>query len=232
MGFFISPEGHLLTNLHVVKPWLFDGRMALIEETCKRWFHEWAYRHDLNVAMQRGTMLDAYTSQLKVKGVLDAILLVPQGKVFSIENAERCRVLTAGEDTNIDVALIQTEKGELPSRARYINVKDSMDISDAAYNVGERVYVIGFPRGIMFQNSSDEKGIQVYAQPGNVTQQPSQYEFSYNAQTAGGSSGAPVFNRFGKLIGVNHAGYASTQGYNFGIKSKYVQELLAAPRKN
>ena len=79
------------------------------------------------------------------------------------------------------------------------------------------------------QEGENEKGIQVYAQGGDITRQDSEFEFSYNAATTGGASGSPVFNKYGMLIGVHHAGVNATQGFNYGVKAKYIKELLDNP---
>ena len=177
----------------------------------------------------------AYISQIKVEGVLDNLLFIPQGKYYSTENAVKCRVLSAGDDPEEDVALIQSERGEIPNGARCVNVTDSMDISNEALTVGQHVYTIGFPTGQnpLLQKAANEKGIQVIAQGGNIIQQDSEYEFGYNAPTTGGASGSPVFNKYGMLIGVHHAGLSqtSTQGYNYAVKAKCVKKILEETHK-
>jgi S1-C subfamily serine protease len=102
-----------------------------------------------------------------------------------------------------------------------------MDVTDDALKVGHHIYTIGFPFGKSIQFDK-EKGIQVIAQGGDITQQNSEFDFAYNAATFGVASGSPVFNEYGMLIGVHHAGLsqAGVQGYNYGIKAKYVKELL------
>lgn len=147
-GFFVSNEGHIITNLHVTKPWLFDEKPTRekLEELCKIMFHDYASKKDLAATLEgQSAILDAYTSQIKVEGVLDRILMVPQGKVLSSDNAELCQEISKSENSDIDVALIQTVKGELPRRARCINVKDSIDVSDKVLEVGRHMYYLGFP---------------------------------------------------------------------------------------
>lgn len=236
-GFFVSQDGQIITNLHVVKPWLFDNNQAIAEEVFKKHFAQNLSLKDYQTQGAYGALTgDAvYISQLKVEGVLDGLLFVPQGKYYSNENAVMCRVLSAGDDINKDVALIQSEKGELPHGARYINVTDSLDCSNEALAVGNHVYTIGFPDGndSFLQRSDNEKGLQVIAQGGNIIQQDSEFDFGYNAPTTGGASGSPVFNKYGMLIGVHHAGKSKVakHGYNYGIKAQYVKELLEKPHK-
>jgi len=49
----------------------------------------------------------------------------------------------------------------------------------------------------------------------------------YDAQTAAGGSGGPVFNREGKVIGVNHAVLEGFEGSNFGVPARFAEPLLA-----
>jgi len=231
-GFFISNDAKLMTNLHVVKPWLFDDHIKQMEEYKSILTFKLSKVAELIVANQVNLGLTAFISQLKVEGELDYIALIPQGDVFDETNLTKCRVLSAGNDPNVDIALIQTVSKRMPtSDCTYVNVIDSMDIRDEVLKVGEHVYIIGFPAGLGLQELKNEKGIQVIAQGGDIIQMDSEFEFRYNAATTGGASGSPVFNKYGMLIGVHHAGAAATQGYNTGIKTKYVKQLLESPHR-
>lgn len=233
-AFFISNDGKLITNLHIAKPWLFTNDIEVLRDYYTEKLAKIAASSDIVGAFTgKGvTGLTAYVSQVKVVGVLDEIAIVPQGELFDPDNFIKCHVLSAGEDINKDVALIQTKSKRLPtSDCTFVNVVDSMNISDDALKVGSRIYTIGFPLGKHLQTGSQHEGLHVVGQDGKIIQESSEFEFGYNAPTFGGASGSPVFNEFGMLIGVHHAGFSQgvTQGYNMGIKSKYVKELLDNP---
>lgn len=228
-GFFVSPKGEIVTNLHVAKPWLFGDEQQKLEEICKNKFHEFALKADIyKIVNEEQDLLDSYTSQIKVKGVMDKLVLVPQGKIFSNENAESCRVLSAGDDINIDISLVQTEKGELPSHARFINVTDSLEDSDDAFKVGYHMYTLGFPQYSSLPKS--EKGIQAPGRGGSITASELEYQFGFDAVSLGGASGSPIFNDKGMLIGVLNSGLAGAN-FNYGIKAKYLKDLINSPHK-
>ena len=235
-AFFVSNDGKLLTNLHVVKPWIFNSAEEAIKNYYAQLLAKVIAKQDV-INMFSGvnaTGLTAYISQVKVTGVLDNIALVPQGETFDPDNFIKCRVLSAGSDKAKDIALIQTVSKRLPTGdCTFVNVTDSMDVSDEALSVGNHVYTLGFPRGTnnLLQKEGYHTGIQVIAQGGTIIQQNSEFDFGYNAPTTGGASGSPVFNDQGKLIGIHHQGFSQveTQGYNYGVKAKYIKELLESP---
>lgn len=232
-GFFISDDGQIITNLHIVKPWLFDKSIATFENYYRQQFAKVAETRAAALA-RMGIYpegLSAYISQIKIKGVSDGVLMIPQGKFFSSENAIKCTVLSAGEEKEKDVALIQSDKMELPNKfASYVNVKDSMEVSEEALSVGKSMFTIGYPHGLSLQDMKSEKGIQVFCHTGHISQAGGEYGFYFDAVSAGGASGSPIFNDKGMLIGVLHAGI-SKENITEGVKAKYVKELLDNPHK-
>lgn len=232
-GFFISDDGQLITNLHVVKPWLFNNIGQLLQD-----YYSARLAGAVEILNRKlgATTWSALVPQLKVEGKLDYIALLPQGETYDPDNIIKCKVLSAGSDINKDVALIQTVSKRLPtSKCTTVNVQDSIDVSEEALTVGEHVYTIGFPTGMnyegLIQKDASDNGIQVVGQGGSINQHASQFDFGYNAQTTGGASGSPVFNKYGMLVGVHHQGTSSveTQGFNYGVKAKFVKELLETP---
>lgn len=226
-GFFISKEGYLVTNLHVVKPWLFDGEGERLQREFARAFP--SYVEYLN-NKYRTNQFSAYLSEVKVQGVLDYVALIPHGEVFDGDNIIKCRVISAGEDINKDVALIQTVSKRLPTGdCTIVNVQDSMDVSDDALQVGEHIYTLGFPLLTSLQDQQSENGIQLLARGGSITQILNEYQFGFDAASFGGASGSPIFNDKGMLVGILNAGVTGTQGFNYGVKAKYIKDLLDSP---
>ena len=226
-GFFVSQDGKLVTNLHIVKPWLnIDGsnNEKLIEDYYKKYF---AGIVGKLVAIDTDfSILNAYISQVKVKGVIDYIALVPQSAQFDVDNMIKCKVIyDEGDNLDKDVALIKTIDNKLPERCTYVNIKDSLNVSEDALNVGEYVRTIGFPKGIDAQKLTSTDGIQVFQHKGQITKKSEQYSFVFDATSSAGASGSPIFNDNGMLVGVLNATYTD-KNITYGIKAKYVKEML------
>lgn len=223
-GFFISKDGIIATNLHIVKPWL-DGELdkELEKEIQKRFAYDVEY---LNKYINVG--YSAYISQVKVKGVLDYIALVPQGEIFDKENIRECRAYAAGDDLKKDVALIKMVSTTMPQKYTWVNVQDSMDLSEKALEVNSHVVTFGFPHSHSLQKDVENKGIFAFSHPGEISREPDDFGFYFTSNSAAGASGSPIFNKYGMLIGVLSAGYEK-ENITFGIKAKYVKELLDNP---
>lgn len=227
-GFFISNDGKLLTNLHVVKPWLEDnGKVKeMLQNEMSRLF---ATIVEALKGKALPVSLSAYLSQVKVEGVLDYIALVPQGEVFDKDNIKKCKVLSAGDDIREDVALIQMISGNgLPNSCTCVNVTDSLDATEDDLVVGAKVITFGFPHGHGLQEESET--LKAFCNAGAISQQPTEFGYMINLTSAGGASGSPIFNNKGMLIGILNSG---VEGENFtgAIKAKYIKKLLEEPYK-
>lgn len=219
-GFFISKDGKLLTNLHIVKPWLEEEDVRKnLQNKISGLF---GTIYELLKGKALSYSLSAYLSQVKVEGVLDYIALVPQGEIFDKENIKKCKVLAAGDDLKEDVALIQLI-GSMPSYCTFVNVEDSIDISEKNLTVGSDITTFGFPHGHDLQE--EKETLKAFCNTGKISREPTEYGFTMNLTSAGGASGSPIFNSEGKLIGILSRG---VKGENFteAVKAKYIQKLL------
>lgn len=106
-----------------------------------------------------------------------------------------------------DVALLRIKAHGLP--------RLSIEASPPA--VGSRVYVLGAPRGLDF-SITDGLVSQIRTIEGASVIQIS-------CPSAPGSSGAPLLNERGGVVGIAVSGLPSTQGLNFAMLGKYVLGL-------
>ncbi len=211
-GFFISEDGAIVTNLHVAKPWVFDEEL---QTSIKAWYRE---QHQHNVA----------DADIKVEGFLENAFVIINGQIFDATNAVRCREIYASKSKEVDLAIFQTMNNRLPEGASYIPISK---ILDEDITVGSPVYTMGFPMLGTLQDTGDvekmpSKPLQANGVSGDITQNNHKVEYSLSVPIAEGSSGSPVFDKNGRLIGVVNAGVLNKQGFNFAVKAKYINRLL------
>lgn len=216
-GFFISEDGKIVTNLHIARPWLFEKEQSIISDNYKMFIAGLA---------SELPELNAYTAQVKVEGVISYIGMIPNGAYFSMDNIKKCRELVAHDNTEKDVAILQLETKRLPDgQTTIVNMADAV-VDDSDIRVGSHIYTLGFPFGLSLQDLKSEKGVQLLANGGSITQESTEFTFGFNAPSYGGASGSPVFNDKGQLIGVLNSGVSKSQGFNYAVKASHLKDLL------
>ena len=70
-----------------------------------------------------------------------------------------------------------------------------------------------------------KEGIKTQFNSGTISQRTAE-RLMYSIPALPGSSGSPVVNMQGQLVAVNYAGLNGTQNFNYGIRVKYLKQLL------
>lgn len=215
-GFFISEDGAIVTNLHVAEPWVYDEEL---QTSIKAWYRG---QHRLKYGV------DVADADIKIEGYLENTVVIPNGQIFDETNVTRCRVIYSSKSKEVDLAIFQTMNNRLPDGVSYIPVSK---IQNEDIAVGSSVYAMGFPMLGMLQDTGDvekmpSKPLQASGVSGDITQNNHKVEYSLSVPIAEGSSGSPVFDKNGRLIGVVNAGVLNKQGFNFAVKAKYINRLL------
>lgn len=242
-GFFISEDGKIVTNLHLVKPWLFEPDIL---NSIKRNYiqrNQWDAVYKTVTAEGLGDVSDAarlmMSSLVEVRGVLDNVYIFQSGKILSIQNsrpvtinAPMATLISASDNTSVDIAILQLDERKLPDGAKYIKTS-AISTSADDVKVGEKLKVYGFPQGLGLQDFEDVETsnrirLEPYYTEGICTISGTNVDFGHNAMTESGSSGSPIFNSKGKLVGVNsaHRLAAKDNNYNIGIDAVYIHSLL------
>jgi S1-C subfamily serine protease/CheY-like chemotaxis protein len=207
-GFIVSSNGQILTNHHVAEPW---------------WEND-----DLGELLKHGLQP-----------------VVTEMSAYFPSSPRRIPLHVERISSEADLAVVA---GDLHS----LNLKPlDLDGSSGAAVSGEPVVLLGYPtalgailaragdetvRSIAKSASSDEangvmkelarrrliRPVNTQGHIGDVLPD----KIIYDAQTASGGSGSPLFNAQGRVIGVNFAVMRDFGGSNFAIPVRYAKALL------
>ncbi len=116
--------------------------------------------------------------------------------------------ITARDDGN-DLVIIKVSALDVPAL--------SLGDSDAV-QVGESVYAVGNPRGL---DGTFSQGVI-----SSIREAKTRKRLQFTAPISPGSSGGPVLNEVGEVIGISVAIFRGGQNLNFAIPSNYLKALV------
>jgi S1-C subfamily serine protease/DNA-binding response OmpR family regulator len=206
-GFIVKREGKIITNHHVVEPWWKD--------------------EDLKKLVDQGA--DAY---------------VLSYEVYFPGKAEGLRAKLDRISSNADLATLQLDS-PLPPKTAVLELDDRTQ----ATVTGDAVVLIGYPTGIegILARAGSDVAQKIVSDTQDVNRIMSQLasqhlirptttqghigdvlddKIVYDAATTSGGSGGPLFNRDGKVIGINFAILRDFGGSNLAVPVKYAKDLL------
>ena len=207
-GFHIG-QGYVLTNRHIAQPWMADDRAQSI-----------------------GTSLNA---QPRLRKLIAYFPNIPQPIPLKFKGASQ----------RDDLAVCSLDIPEIPATIPILPLEADSD----AVAVGKTVVMMGYPSGpdrlLALLDDAESRGIQQrYGTPmaqleylaqtkriqplttqGSITDLDVR-RIVYDARTAEGGSGAPLFGPSGRVIGVNFAVFTENQASNFAVPIRFGLPLL------
>jgi S1-C subfamily serine protease len=207
-GFYVG-DGFVMTNRHIAQPWLADDRAQSLSSSVR--------------GQPRLKKLNAYFP--------DHAQPIPL----------KFKMAAARDD--LSVCLLDVK--DLPTDIPLLPLETDQD----GVAVGKMVVMMGYPSGpdrlLALLDDAESRGIQQRYQSleallgylaesrriqplttqGNITDLDVR-RIAYDARTAEGGSGAPVFGPSGRVIGVNFAVFTENQASNFAVPIQYGLSLL------
>ncbi len=207
-GFYVG-NGYVITNRHIAQPWLADDHAQSLS------------------AGVRG--------QARLKKL----------SAYFPDHAQSMPLKVKQVDQRDDLAALTLDVKDLPSGIPVLPLETDTE----SVAVGKIVVMMGYPngpdrllallddnesRGIQQRYSSldsllgflsETKRIRPLTTQGNITDLEVR-RIAYDARTAEGGSGAPLFGPSGRVIGVNFAVFTENQASNFAVPIRFALTLL------
>jgi S1-C subfamily serine protease len=149
-------------------------------------------------------------------------------KVDDFDDLQECTIVKLSDDKKVDLALIQTNSGSFNvTPSKIFNFYDNNPNVTAnpeefierdilkPVSINDDVFMIGYNRG--FSLAITEQGIKSQFTSGKISQESDGVRILYTIPTLEGSSGSPVVDKWGNLIGVNFAKLTDSQSFGFAI---------------
>lgn len=156
--------------------------------------------------------------------------------VTEIDDLQECVVIKTSEDENVDLALIQTKSKTFNNKPKNIlNFNDNnpnIELNPDEFKerdinkpikINDDVFMIGYNKG--FSLASTKQGIKSQFTSGKISQENDGERILYTIPTLEGSSGSPIIDKWGNLIGVNFAKVTNSQSFSFGIPVAIVKKF-------
>lgn len=182
-------------------------------------------------------------SSLKITPVCKIGLAYNNTYVTSEEDffgSNSCVVTKVSEKDDVDLAQIQLKNQTTPEKAYIFDVLGekeqektiferindfmSKDKDDGQLKIDQQLYMIGYNAGLIL--GTTKQGIKVQMTSGKLTQLPDGQRLLYSIPAVQGSSGSPILDASGNLVGVNFAKLNGTDNFNFGIPLDKVRQFV------
>lgn len=214
-GFLVSADGVLVTNKHVLKPWLFDPDMASliadgdVELVGPARIHVWrsgdrCVREDGSPALENAW---SFTGPRRLRVLAFA---ADHMRAAEHDDAGRLSEPPLHELDNNDLGVLQLDGGPFPHLV--------LAPAGRTHKL-DRVMAIGYPRGCR----GLERGI-VQSSPSLGTVRKAEDTIHVTASIIPGNSGGPLINERGEVAGVVTRIYSETLG--ICIRAEVVNDLI------
>lgn len=272
-GFFISSEGEITTNSHVVSNTVTDKdvnkSISNIISALKKIIA--AIYSDYDEKLEKAQMAYDYANQspdvsyedfYKVRDIRDAIkaemqeyaqyyngldeirvsdseikyhneVSIAYNNTFVTETSDFIPCVVTKLDQEHDLAIIQLKDKKTPADKYVFPIEKEDPLEAYSWTDEIEKKIKDDKNSKLFMSSFNlgptlaitKEGIKSQFNSGSISQKTDD-RLMYSIPTLLGSSGSPVVNTRGQLVAVNFAGLNGTQSFNYGIRVKYLKNLI------
>ncbi|MBJ7599280.1 trypsin-like peptidase domain-containing protein [Candidatus Nephthysia bennettiae] len=240
-GFVVSPDGYIVTNAHVAAPdeaelkqqLAANGLKSFIDQDVKDFISSSGGQASPELVQKVTQAVTTYDTRYLQVARLDKSFSVQVGAAIpGVKVGAKditADVSAAGQQIpGKDVAVLKVERKDLPT----VPLGDDSQVS-----TGDKVFVLGYPGAATFHPIlSDESQIEPTMTSGTVSAKktmPGGWSvIQIDAPITHGSSGGPVFDANGRVIGIATFGSVDPntgkeiQGFNFAVPVSVAREYI------
>lgn len=272
-GFFVSEDGQIATNAHVVSNMVSDKDVnksvsslisklkkifyVLYSESNEKYEKAEAYYNYANVSDEV-----SYEEFYKIRDFRDALqkerdeyaeyyngldeirageseikyhneVSIAYNDTYVTSSKDFISCVVTKTDTEHDLAIIQIKDKKTPTDKFVFNIESEDPLETYSWNdeltskmsedKNSKLFMTSFNLGPTL--ALTKEGIKSQFNKGSISQKTDE-RIMYSIPALPGSSGSPVVNLQGQLVAVNFAGLNGTQNFNYGIRVKYLKELM------
>lgn len=272
-GFFISKDGQIVTNAHVVSNTVADKdvtkSVSKIVDALKKitlaMYNDYTEKYEAAVqAYNYANYSDdfSYEEFYKIRDIKDALdekrreyaetyngldeinardseikyhnkISIAYNDTYVTSTTDFVSCVLTKIDSEHDLAILQLKDKKTPDGKYVFAVSNEDPLEDYDWKenlikkVGEdknsKLFMTSFNLGPTL--ALTKEGIKSQFNSGSISQRTNE-RIMYSIPTLPGSSGSPVVNLQGQLVAINYAGLNGTQNFNYGIRVKYLKNLI------
>ena len=254
-AFFIDREGRMATNRHTAAPWEelkeddlskirtyiednlpvmnISNTIQLADFVNNSLFGSIIYKYAVDkygrsekaISYMVKLIAQLRKAHYTISGKIDHITVGYAGKYYThTDEFQRCNVLKVSDNKDIDLAILQLNNKETPKDVKFV-----FDLNKAYVEklrpLKDELYTIGYPAGLLWTLDDKTKSLEPSIRETKCSKEPSKYYFEIQANSVAGSSGSPIYNKKGELVGILFGGYAIAGGSTKAIHAKFLKKM-------
>ena len=164
-------------------------------------------------------------SRYEISGAIDYITVGYAGRNYThLDEFQRCDVVADSKDKDIDIALLQLNDKKTPQEVEMV-FSPSEFCTERLVPLKDKLFTIGYPAGLNWALDRKTKSLEPSIKETKCSKEPSKYDFEFQEQSVGGSSGSPVFNESGQLVGILWGGTSVAGGFTKAVQAKFLKKI-------